>query len=327
MTSKPTHAVILLNLGGPETIKDVQPFLYRLFQDPEIIRIPFLPLRYFVAWMISISRIKKSKRLYASIGGGSPIRKLTDDQSRKLEEALKSPSLVVRTAFAASPPLIENVIRDLALIGIRNFLAFPLYPQYSYTTTKTSLARTKAAVNKFAPGSKYNEILSWPDHPLFLEAHGEMIREEAKKFTNPQDEKIHLLFSAHSIPEKLVTKLGDPYKLEIEKTVNGVLKRIDWKGDWTLAWQSKLGPVKWLEPPTEQAIEDLAEKGIEQLLVVPIAFVTDHIETLNEIDIQFREEALEAGIKEFRRTLGLNSRPTFIKALADIVNAQKEFLN
>ncbi len=323
------RAILFTNLGGPEKLSDVKPFLYRLFSDPEIIRIKFGPLRKLVAWLISTSREKKSQHLYQDIGGSSPIRRLTDNQVAALEQNLRGlgKDTVVRTAFTCSDPLVEDVVKELSQAGVESFLNFPQYPQYSLTTTKGSHERVRAAVKKSAPKAKLFEIRSWPTHPLFIKAHAELINEQVRKFSEADTAKIHLVFSAHSIPEKLVTEEGDPYKAEMEQTVKEVLKTTNWKGLWTLAWQSKLGPVKWLEPSTVDVVTKLGKEGVAQVLVVPIAFVTDHIETLHEIDMEFAEEAKHAGVKEFRRTPGLNNHPTFLAALSDLALSQKEFWN
>lgn len=310
-------------------LRDVKPFLYRLFSDPEVIRIKFTPLRKLVAWLIATLREKKSQSLYKDIGGGSPIRRLTDDQARGVEARLRKAGreITIRTAFTCSPPLVEDVVFELAEAGVQKFLNFPLYPQYSFTTTKGSHDRVRDAVKDLAHDSALVQVGSWPTHPLFLQSHAELIQSEIRKFSEPRSEKIHLVFSAHSIPEKLVTKEGDPYQKEMEQTVQGVLEKSKWRGPWTLAWQSKLGPVKWLGPSTWDVIRKLGEEKVQQVLVVPISFVTDHVETLHEIDREFSEEAAKSGIREFRRTPGLNSYPTFLDALAEIALSQKEFWN
>jgi len=320
------RAILFLNLGGPENQEGVKPFLYRLFVDPEIIRIPFTPLRKLVAWLIATSRLGKSKRLYADIGGGSPIRRLTDQQSAGVEALLAKSKrgVTVHTAFTCSPPLVEDVLNSLSLKGVERVLAMPLYPQYSLTTTKGALDRTRAAVGRHKKMQGF-EVGSWPDHPLFAKAHADLIRAEAALFQDPHDARIHLLFSAHSIPEKLVTELGDPYKKEVEASVAAIVKAAEWKGGFSLAWQSKLGPVKWLSPSTKDALNELGAKKVPQVLVVPVAFVTDHIETLHEIDIEFRQDAARAGIREFRRIRGLNDHPVFLEGLAQIALSQKEF--
>ncbi len=321
------RAILFLNLGGPETQDDVKPFLYRLFEDPEIIRIRFTPLRKFVAWAITASRWKESQKMYQMIGGGSPIRRLTDEQAAATQTSLEKKGYLakIRTAFNCSAPLVEDVVKELADAGYDRFLAFPLYPQYSLTTTKGALDRSRAAVKKFAPKASFHEINSWHLQPDFIRAHADLIRETARGFSDKDDRNTHLVFSAHSIPEKLVTELGDPYKKQMEETVKAVVEKAAWKGPWTLAWQSKLGPVKWLGPSTEETVLQLGKNGVKQVLVDPIAFVTDHIETLYELDQELAEEAKEAGVSEFRRTPGLNSNPGFIAGLTDIAIQQRSF--
>jgi ferrochelatase len=158
-------------------------------------------------------------------------------------------------------------------------------------------------------------------------AHADLIRKEAEKFSTRDQSDIHIVFSAHSIPEKLVTQLGDPYQKEVEQTVDAVIKELGWEGPYHLAWQSKLGPVKWLSPATSETVENLGLNGAKRLLVVPIAFVTDHIETLEELDKELRETAEHAGIEEFHRVPGLNAHPSFIRCLAELALSQKDFWN
>jgi ferrochelatase len=320
ISDKNQQVVLLMNLGGPETLGDVKSFLYRLFEDPEVIRIPFAPLRKFVAWAISTSREKKSQAMYAKIGGGSPIRRLTDQQAEALQSSLHKMGKEVSafTAFTCSAPLVEDVVKSAAERGATSFLAFPLYPHYSLTTTKSALDRARAAVYKFAPQAAYAEIKEWPTQPSFIEAHVDLIRQELARFSDEDRDRVHIVFSAHSIPEKLVTELGDPYKKHMEQTVAAVLGRLEWKGPSTLAWQSKLGPIKWLGPSTEDVVVRLGKSGVKNVLVVPIAFVTDHIETLFELDQELAEEAREAGVANFRRTAGLNNHPAFIQALTEL---------
>ena len=321
------RAILFLQLGGPETLADVPAFLYRLFSDPDVIRVKPAILRKAIAAAIAIGRKKASRKLYASIGGGSPIRRLTEQQAAGTERLLREDGaeVVVRAAMTCSAPLVEDVVRELAAQGVRRFLAFPLYPQYSLTTTKGSLERSRAAVRKLVPGGRLDELSSWPTHPLFVEAHAESIREQLARFPDPRPEAVHLLFSAHSIPKKLVTKEGDPYAGEVEASMEAIKRRVPWTGPSSLAYQSKLGPVEWLGPPTLEVIRALGAAGQRQVLVVPLAFVTDHVETLQEIDQLFAEAAREAGIAEFRRTPGLNDRPTFLKALADLARSVEPF--
>ena len=321
------RAILFLQLGGPETLEEVPAFLYRLFSDPDVIRVRPAPLRKAIAAAIAAGRTGASRKLYAAIGGGSPIRRLTEQQASGAERLLRGEGrdVAVRAAMTCSAPLVEDVVRSLAADGVDRFLALPLYPQYSLTTTKGALERSRAAIARFAPGARLEELGSWPAHPLFVAAHAEAIREEVARFPQPRSEAVHLLFSAHSIPKKLVTREGDPYPSEVETSIRAILAHLDWKGPSTLAYQSKLGPVEWLGPPTRNVIRELGRSGARQVLVVPIAFVTDHVETLYEIDQLFGEDARLAGIVHFRRTPGLNDRPTFLRALCDIAGSAEAF--
>jgi ferrochelatase len=321
------RAILFLQLGGPETLDDVPAFLYRLFSDPDVIRVKPALLRKSIAAAIALGRKKASRALYASIGGGSPIRRLTEAQAAGTETLLAASgrAATVRAAMTCSAPLVEDVVRELAASGVDRFLALPLYPQYSLTTTKGALERSRAAVERFAPGAALTELGSFPTHPLFVDAHVEGVREELARFPDPRPEAVHLVFSAHSIPKKLVTREGDPYASEVESSVRAILARLAWKGPTTLAYQSKLGPIEWLGPATSAVLAELGARRERQVLVVPIAFVTDHVETLQEIDQLFAGQALAAGIEQFRRTPGLNDRPTFLRALADLAASARPF--
>jgi ferrochelatase len=265
--------------------------------------------------------------LYASIGGGSPIRRLTEEQAAGVEKLLaaRGKTAVARAAMNCSAPLVEDVVAELAGAGVRRFLALPLYPQYSLTTTKGAIERSREAVGRFAPGARFFEIGSWPTHPLFVEAHAQAIKDEIAQFRDPRPEAVHLLFSAHSIPKTLVTREGDPYPREVEASVRAIQERAGGKSPWTLAYQSKLGPIEWLGPATLDVIGELGRRGEKQVLAIAIAFVTDHVETLYEIDQLFGDAARKAGITAFRRTPGLNSNPTFLRALEDLILSKTEF--
>jgi len=321
------RAILFLQLGGPETLDDVRGFLYRLFSDPDVITVRSTLLRKAIAASIAVGRQKASRALYASIGGGSPIRRLTEEQARGVEAVLRDTGrdAVVRAAMTCSAPLVEDVVAELAAAGVDRFLALPLYPQYSLTTTKGALERSRAAVARSASRARLFETGSFPTHPLFVEAHAEGIREELARFPDPRPEAVHLLFSAHSIPKKLVDRKGDPYQREIEASAAAIRDRLGWTGPSTLAYQSKLGPVEWLGPATIDVIGKLGAAGEKQVLVVPIAFVTDHVETLYEVDQLFGDAARRAGISHFRRTPGLNTRPTFLRALADVASSAEGF--
>ena len=324
MTSR---AVLFLQLGGPETLDEVPLFLYRLFSDPDVIRVRPAVLRKAIAASIALGRRKVSRELYKAIGGGSPIRRLTEQQAAGVEQLLRARGrdVVLRAAMSCSAPLVEDVVRELSSAGVARFLALPLYPHYSLTTTKGALDRARPAVERFAPGAELAESRSWPTHPLFVQAHAETIEREIARFPDPRPEAVHLLYSAHSIPKKLVTREGDPYPLEVEASVRAIGQHLAWSGPITLAYQSRLGPIEWLGPPTLEVLRELGRQRQAQVLVVPIAFVTDHVETLQEIDQLFAQEARDAGIAHFRRTPGLNDRPAFLRALADLALSNEEF--
>jgi ferrochelatase len=321
------RAILFLQLGGPENLDEVPGFLYRLFADPDVIRVKPAILRKAIARSIALARTRASRELYRSIGGGSPIRRWTETQAAAVEKLLRTSGrdAVVRAAMNCSNPMVEEVVRDLAARGVRRFLAFPLYPQYSLTTTKGALERSGNAVRRLAVGAEFHEVGSWPTHPGFVAAHAEVIRKEVARFPDPRPESVHLLYSAHSIPKKLVTRGGDPYPREVEASLGAINELLGNRSPWSLAYQSKLGPIEWLGPATLEAIGDLARRGVRQVLAIPIAFVSDHVETLYEIDQLFGEEARRAGIEHFRRTPGLNDQPAFLAALADIASSQRAF--
>jgi ferrochelatase len=321
------RAILFLQLGGPETLKDVPSFLYRLFSDPDVIRVKPAILRKAIAASIAFARKGASRKLYAAIGGGSPIRRWTEAQAAGVEKILRDSGrdVFVRAAMTCSAPFVEDVVADLAGQGVKRFLALPLYPHYSLTTTKGALERSRAAVARVGRSLALDELGSWPTHPGFVGAHAETIREEMALFPDPRPESVHLLYSAHSIPKKLVTKEGDPYPREVEASVAAIDAALGRRSPSSLAYQSKLGPVEWLGPPTLEAIGQLARRGTALVLVIPIAFVSDHFVTHYDIDQLFADEAKRAGIPHFRRTTGLNDRPTFLRALADIAASSPTF--
>jgi ferrochelatase len=321
------RAILFLQLGGPENLDEVPGFLYRLFADPDVIRVKPAILRKAIARSIALARTRASRQLYASIGGGSPIRRWTEAQAAAVEKLLRisGRDVLVRAAMNCSNPMVEDVVADLAARGARRFLAFPLYPQYSLTTTKGALERSRNAVEQFGGGARLHEVGSWPTHPGFVASHAEAIGKEIARFPDPRPESVHLLYSAHSIPKKLVTRDGDPYPREVEASIGAINDLLGNRSPWSLAYQSKLGPIEWLGPATLQAIGELGRREVRQVLAIPIAFVSDHVETLYEIDQLFGEEARRAGIEHFRRTPGLNDQPTFLAALADIASSQREF--
>jgi protoporphyrin/coproporphyrin ferrochelatase len=325
--------VVMMNLGGPVTLDDVEPFLYNLFMDPAIIDIP-LP-RAVRDWVCRYIARKRSSRVgedYRQIGGGSPINKLTREQAEAVRArlnarygALTGATFHTYVAMRYWAPTSEEAAAQMAADGIDKVVLLPLYPQYSKTTTGSSIIYWKAL-------EECNEIHSWPTslvyeystHPLFVQAISERIDEALQRFPRPVREKAHILFSAHGTPIVEMRKRRDPYCCLVHSTVQSVIDLRSKKEsrNFHVAFQSKVGPAEWLTPATPDKLEELAGRGVNAVVVVPVAFVTDHIETAFELDIEVREEAEHAGIEHYEVTSGLNCHPLFIEALAESVAAQ-----
>ena len=315
--------ILLFNLGGPERLEDVRPFLYNLFADPEIIKLPSL-LRKPLAAFISITRGPKSRGYYAKIGGGSPLRRDTEAQGRALEDALKARGVEARSyvGMRAWHPFIDEAVEQMAKDGVTDVVVLPLYPHFSVSTTGSSTKELYRILWKKRggwPGVKRRYITRWYDNSGYIDATARRIEEQLPQFPDPDN--VHLLFTAHSIPISYIER-GDPYLKHTEETVRLVLERLGRPFEHTLAFQSKVGPVKWLEPATDKVIADLGARGVPQVLAIPISFVSDHIETLYEIDILYKEVAEEAKIPHFRRTAALGLDPGFIETLADMVQTK-----
>jgi ferrochelatase len=309
--------ILLLNLGGPESLKAVRPFLYNLFSDRDIIPLgpPFLQKP--IAWLISAFRASKTRKAYSLIGGGSPIRKITLEQARLLEKEL-SGSYNVRTFIGMRywHPFIEETLQEARKDGIQRVIGLSLYPQFSFATTGSTEKVFLQAAREM--GLRTDMIRSWHDFPPYIRALKERIL--AAFNSCPSSRPVPLLFSAHSLPVSFIEK-GDPYQKQIKETIRLVMEGLREDGltiPHYLCYQSRSGPVRWLEPSTEEMLHRLAEEGIKELLAVPISFVSDHIETLYEIDILYRDMAASLGIN-LRRVPSLNSSPLFISALGDLV--------
>jgi ferrochelatase len=217
-------------------------------------------------------------------------------------------------------PLLAEAIDGIQTSGIDSLVILPLFPQYSVTTTGSGFAVLRKLIDKRPQFKKMNIqwVSAWPDQPTYIQSFAQAIERELARFAQP--DKVHILFSAHSIPESYV-KEGDPYLEQTKKTVELVMDRLNRRNPYQLSFQSKIGPVKWLEPFTSDLIAKFGKEGVEDVLVVPISFVSEHIETLYELDILFKKVAADAGVKNFRRVPALNSDPTFIRALAEIVES------
>ena len=312
--------VLLLNLGGPEQLEDVRPFLFNLFSDPEIIRLPVTWLQKPLAWLISTLRADKSKENYREIGGGSPLRKITEEQAQALQEALRQQGhdAQVYIGMRYWYPFTQEAIARIKRDGIDRLVILPLYPQFSISTSGSSFRLLEQIWDEDPALQRieHTVIPSWYDRPGYLEAMAQLIAQELDQLPNPDD--AHIFFSAHGVPVSYVEEAGDPYQREIEGCVELIMKTLNRPNAHTLAYQSRVGPVEWLKPYTEDAIEDLAQRE-DTLVVVPISFVSEHIETLQEIDMEYREIAEEAGIETFQRVPALNTHPVFIQDMANMV--------
>jgi ferrochelatase len=312
--------VLVFNLGGPESLRDVKPFLYRLFSDPEIIRIKWAPLRKAIAYTIATLRRRKSEGYYSQIGGGSPLRRLTEEQAAALEAELRRRGLDAKTfvGMCTWRPFLKEAMERIATSDIDRLVILPLFPQFSFTTTRAGFEVLKRLVEATPrlKASKIEWISTWAEHPSYIESFALAIELELAKFSNP--DKVHLLFSAHSIPESYVRE-GDPYLDQTKASVERIMDRLGRRNEYALSFQSKIGPVKWLEPATNVVLEKYGKLGFQDVLVVPISFVSEHIETLYELDILYKKVAEQAGIANFKRVPALNSDPAFVRALGDIV--------
>ncbi|MBN2319774.1 MAG: ferrochelatase [Acidobacteria bacterium] len=315
------RGVLLFNLGGPETLQAVRPFLYNLFSDPEIIRIKSDILRKTLAWLIAAARHKKSENLYRQIGGGSPLRRITEEQAAALSLRLNAMGFPTRVYIGMRcwNPSIDEAVERILQDGITRLVLLPLFPQYSVTTTGSCLKYFDILKQRFGLKDRM-EIFSvdaWFDEPTYVESMADVIWQGLMRFSSKGAEAVHLLYSAHSIPERYV-KAGDPFLEQTRKSVNLINEQLDNAFPSTLAFQSKIGPVKWIGPSTKSVLEEMGRKRIGKVLTVPISFISDHIETLQEIGIAYRDLALHSGIGEFHRADAPNLHPKFIDALARI---------
>ncbi|MEL6321523.1 MAG: ferrochelatase, partial [Cyanobacteria bacterium J06626_14] len=321
MISTGRVGILLLNLGGPEQLEDVRPFLYNLFSDPEIIRLPIPWLQKPLAWLISTTRAGKSQENYRQIGGGSPLRRITEEQAQALQEELRSKGHEAQVYIGMRYwyPFTEEAIARIKRDEIEQLVILPLYPQFSISTSGSSFRLLEKIWNEdpSLESVQYTVIDSWYNRPGYLQAMAQLIAQQLDQLDAPND--AHIFFSAHGVPVSYVEEAGDPYQREIEACVELIMRTLSRPNDYTLAYQSRVGPVEWLKPYTEDAIEELAEKGVKTLVVVPISFVSEHIETLQEIDMEYGELAEEAGIQNFQRVPALNTHPVFINDLAEMV--------
>lgn len=310
-------AVVLFNLGGPDSLEAVQPFLENLFNDPDIFKLPF---QKQLARFISKNRSPKVEKQYALIGGKSPLGKWTEIQraglENRLHEAHPSLNFDVLVAMRYWKPLTQETVAQLAKKQYDQIILLPLYPHFSVSTTGSSYNEFM----RFYTGdaSIVSLIKNYEIDSLYLKALNERIEDGLQKFTPEERPQVQLVFSAHGTPVSYVKK-GDPYSSQIKATVESVMMLRNNSHEHHLCFQSKVGPAKWLEPATDTMIEELAMAGKKLLLIIPVSFVSDHVETLFELDIEYRHVAEACGINKYIVMPGLNDSKLFISALAELV--------
>ena len=318
---KPKVAIVLFNLGGPDKPSAIRPFLVNLFKDPAILRVPFF-VRPFLARLIAGLRVKAATANYAILGGRSPLLDLTQDQARTLEAALPHLDARCFVAMRYWHPFSDTAARDVRAWGPDAVVLLPLYPQYSTTTTGSSLTAWREAAAKAGLVAPVSTVCCYHSDPGFLQASAALVRQgyEAARAALPDGTGLRVLFSAHGLPEVIV-KAGDPYQFQVERTVAGLVRALGIEGlDWTTCYQSRATPQKWIEPSTETEIERAAHDKVA-VLVVPVAFVSEHSETLVELDVEYRELAEHKGVPGYFRVPAQNSDAGFVASLAGLVDA------
>ncbi len=318
-------AIVLFNLGGPDKLENVEPFLFNLFNDPAIINLPGI-IRYPLAKFISNRRAPTAKKIYEELGGSSPILKQTNDQSFKLEQKLNQKNNLDEykcfVVMRCWHPRANEVINKVKSYNPDEVILLPLYPQYSASTSASSIKEWKDICKLNNYKTKTSTICCYPTDINFIKAH---VLEISKKINRLNNFK--LIFSAHGLPEKNI-KRGDPYQWQVEQTVSEIVKHLNIKNlDWILSYQSRVGPLKWIGPSTDDIIIKNSKLG-KSLVVVPVAFVSEHSETLVELDIEYKKLALDNGCTKYIRVPALGINDIFIESLSElIINIEKNYFN
>ena len=308
-------AIILFNLGGPDSPEAVQPFLKNLFSDPAIISLPSF-LRLPLASFISSRRAPKAKKIYDQIGGSSPILGQTEAQARALEEALGAGhEWRGYVCMRYWHPMTEAVVRSVKKFGPDRIVLLPLYPQFSTTTTGSSIKAWKAAVAAAKLAVPTQAVCCYPDEPGFVAASVDLLKQGLAEAGN---RPVRVLFSAHGLPEKIIQR-GDPYQVQVERTAKAIADRIGGL-DWSVCYQSRVGPLKWIGPSTDTEVKRAGQDG-KAIVLYPLAFVSEHSETLVELYIDYRRVAGECGVPAYIRVPTVGTHPLFIAGLADRVRA------
>ncbi|XP_017479292.1 PREDICTED: ferrochelatase, mitochondrial [Rhagoletis zephyria] len=322
-TSNVKTAILMLNMGGPQHTDQVHEYLLRIMTDRDMIQ---LPVQSQLGPWIAQRRTPEVQKKYKEIGGGSPILKWTDVQGELMCKELDriSPETAPHkhyVGFRYVNPLTEDTLVQIEKEAPERVVLFSQYPQYSCATSGSSFNSIFAHYQQHSlpKNTRFSVIDRWSTHPLLIKTFADRIREELKKFGETKRNDVVILFTAHSLPLKAVNR-GDPYPSEVGASVHLVMQELGKSNPYTLAWQSKVGPLPWLAPATDDTIRAYVKQGRKNFILVPIAFVNEHIETLHELDIEYCDElAKEVGVEEIRRAAAPNDHPVFIKALSSIV--------
>lgn len=320
--AKARTGIVMLNLGAPQTLDDVGPFLREVLSDGEIVQLPFQGL---LGPFIANRRTKRVRERYERIGGGSPLLHWTRVQGQGMVERLDrlSPETAPHrfyVAFRYTEPTCADALMRMQADGVGRAVAFTQYPQFSCATTGAGLNELWRAACRMevSPSFRWSVIDRWPTHPGFVHAMAGKVEEGLARFPEGERDDVLLLFSAHSLPLSIIDR-GDPYPQEVGASVHEVMNAGSFPNRFILAYQSQVGPIRWQGASTDSVIRELGAKGTRNVLVVGIAFTSDHIETMSEIDIEYAHLARKVGIRRFERAPSLNGDPAFQDALADIV--------
>lgn len=316
------NGILLLNFGGPWTLKDVKPFLYRLFADPAVLVGVPSPFRQLAAFSIAQIKGSYSIKCYEAIGGGSPQLKWTEIQTEGLRELIKTDAVKIEIGMRNAEPSIETALIKLKEWGAARLILLPMFPQFSTTTTGTCLEEVNKSLKRLNWSPFRHEIHNWADNENYIKLLRRTVdeaitRAEIEREEQKSDDNIHVLFSAHSLPMKIVER-GDNYAADVERTIRAVTKDLNYS--WSLSFQSRNGKMRWLEPYTEDELKRLGKAGIRRLVVAPISFVSDHIETLYELDQLYFEQAKSHGIEHYYRVRAFNDDPEFPRVLHSVLN-------
>jgi len=309
-------AVILFNLGGPDSNQAVKPFLFNLFSDKAIIDLPN-PFRFLLARLISSRRAPIAMEIYEHLGGKSPILEETESQKKLLEEKLNSKNEDEYKVFVVMRywrPFAKDVVGDVKKYNPDEVILLPLYPQFSTATSESSIKEWNDNAKKAGLTAPVKTICCYPQQKDFIDSHVNLLKKACEKLSDIKNSRI--LFSAHGLPKRVIDK-GDPYQYQINLTAESIMKKMDIDIDWNVCYQSKVGRLEWIGPSTDSEIERAAKDGVA-IIIIPIAFVSEHSETLVELDIEYKELADNKGVKEYIRVATLSADSCFIKSLADI---------